>query len=55
MDEARLELVRISAFRYPGGSYGPMPSRQEFDEALEHAQNIYDFVLKTLPSEARPG
>lgn len=44
----------ISAFRYPGGSDEPMPSREEFDEALQHAQNIYDFVLSLLPDEARP-
>ena len=43
-----------SAFRYPGGSYEPMPTREEFDEALQHAQTIYDFVLTLLPTEARP-
>jgi hypothetical protein len=31
-----------------------MPEREEFDEALRHAQAIYDFVLKLLPAEARP-
>jgi len=44
----------VSAFRYPGGSYEPMPEREEFDEALQHAQDIYDFVLSLLPVEARP-
>ncbi len=44
----------VSAFRYPGGSYESMPSREEFDEALQHAQAIYDFVLNLLPAEARP-
>jgi HEPN domain-containing protein len=44
----------VSAFRYPGGSDDPMPSRQEFDQALQHAQTIYDFVLTLLPVEARP-
>jgi HEPN domain-containing protein len=44
----------VSAFRYPGGSYEPMPSREEFDEALQHAQSIYDFVLSLLPAKARP-
>ena len=43
-----------SAFRYPGLSDDPMPSREEFDEALRHAQVIYDFVLNLLPAEARP-
>ena len=45
----------VSAFRYPGGgSDEPMPSPEEFDEALQHAQTIYDFVLNLLPTEARP-
>jgi HEPN domain-containing protein len=43
-----------SAFRYPGGSDEPMPTREEFDEALQHAQVIHDFVLNLLPTEARP-
>jgi HEPN domain-containing protein len=44
----------VSAFRYPGGADEPMPSREEFDEALQHAQASYDFVLNLLPAEARP-
>ena len=44
----------VSAFRYPGGANEPMPTREEFDEALQHAQAIYDFVLHLLPAEARP-
>ena len=44
----------VSAFRYPGGADDPMPSREEFDEALKHASVIYDFVLNLLPAEARP-
>lgn len=31
-----------------------MPSREEFDVALQHAEAIYDFVLNQLPVEARP-
>jgi hypothetical protein len=30
------------------------PSREEFDEALQDAQAIYDFVLNLLPEEGRP-
>ena len=44
----------VSAFRYPGGLDEPMPSREEFDEALQHAQTIYDFVLGLVPPEAKP-
>ena len=43
-----------SAFRYPGLTDESMPTREEFDEALQHAQTIYDFVLNLLPPEARP-
>jgi HEPN domain-containing protein len=43
-----------TAFRYPGGSYEPLPTREEFDEALQYAQTIYDFVLNLLPAEAHP-
>ena len=43
-----------TSFRYPGGSYEAMPTREEFDEALTHAQTIYDFVLNLVPPEARP-
>jgi len=44
----------VSAFRYPGGYDDPMPTREEFDEALQYAQAIYDFVLSQLPPDARP-
>ena len=44
----------VSTFRYPGGAEEPMPTREEFDEALQHAQAIQDFVLSLLPPEARP-
>jgi HEPN domain-containing protein len=43
-----------SAFRYPGLTVDSMPSREELDEALQHAQSIYDFVLSKLPTEAHP-
>lgn len=44
----------VSAFRYPGGFDEPMPTQEEFDEALHHAQAIYDFVVSLLPADARP-
>jgi hypothetical protein len=53
MDEALAKLT-VSAFRYPGLTDDPMPSREEFDAALQHAQTIYDFVLNLLPAEAQP-
>ena len=41
-------------FRYPGDLVETYPTREEFDEALQHAQTIYDFVLNLLPAEAHP-
>ncbi len=41
-------------FRYPGDLAETYPTREEFDEALQHAQTIYDFVLNLLPAEAHP-
>ena len=43
-----------SAFRYPGGADEPMPGGEEFADALQQAQTIYDFVLKLLPADVRP-
>ena len=39
-------------FRYPDDLAETYPTREEFDEALEHAQRIYDLVLSLLPTEA---
>lgn len=44
----------VSAFRYPGLTEDPMPTREEFDAALRDAQALYDFVLNLLPPEAKP-
>ena len=41
-------------FRYPDDLVDTYPTREEFDNALQHAQAIYDFVLNLLPKEARP-
>jgi HEPN domain-containing protein len=41
---AALLTPYVSAFRYPGGSDEPMPSTEEFNEALQLAQSIYDFI-----------
>jgi HEPN domain-containing protein len=42
----------VSAFRCPGGFEEAMPTRAEFDEALQYAQAIYDFVLNLIPPNA---
>jgi HEPN domain-containing protein len=41
-------------FRYPDDLAETYPTREEFDEALQHAQAIYDFVMNLLPPGVRP-
>jgi HEPN domain-containing protein len=41
-------------FRYPDDLAETYPTREEFDEALQQAETVYDFVLNLLPKEARP-
>ena len=53
-DAAEILTPYVSAFRYPGLTDDPMPSREEFDVALQHAQALYDFVVNSLPAQARP-
>jgi HEPN domain-containing protein len=40
--------------RYPDDLAETYPTREEFDEALQHAQSIYNFVLNLLPADVRP-
>ena len=41
-------------FRYPNATFAVEPKPSEYNEAVQHAQAIYDFVLNLLPKEARP-
>lgn len=41
-------------FRYPGDFTETYPTRDEFDEAWQQAQAIYDFVLSLLPKQVQP-
>ena len=41
-------------FRYPDDLAETYPTREEFDEALQQAQTIHDFVVNLLPKEAKP-
>lgn len=43
-----------SAFRYPGVAGEPMPTREEFNGALGHAEEVFNFVVERLPAEAKP-
>lgn len=50
-EAARLLTPLAWQFRYPSDLTVEEPTRTQFDEALQHAQAIYDFVLTILPSE----
>lgn len=39
-------------FRYPGEVLEP--NRAEFDQALQEAEELYNFVLSSLPAEVHP-
>ena len=41
-------------FRYPNATFAVDPLPVEYDEALQQAQSIYDFVRDLLPQDARP-
>jgi HEPN domain-containing protein len=41
-------------FRYPDDLADTYPTLEEFEEAVQHAQVIHDFVLSLIPAEARP-
>ena len=52
--EAALLSPLAFTFRYPD-DFAPLnPTRAQFDEALDAAQRIYDFVLSLLPAETHP-
>ncbi len=54
-EEAAITLTPYAtAYRYPGASATLEPSRTEFDEALELATNLVNFVLSVLPKEVLP-
>lgn len=41
-------------FRYPNATFAVEPQPVEYEEALQHAKSIYEFVLNRLPAEAQP-
>ena len=41
-------------FRYPNATFAVEPQPVEFNEALQHAQSVYEFVLNRLPPAERP-
>jgi HEPN domain-containing protein len=53
-DAADVLTPYATRFRYPNATFAIEPQPFEFDEALQHAQAIYDFVLNLLPTDVRP-
>jgi len=41
-------------FRYPNATFASEPQPTEYEEALQHAQAIFDFVVNLIPAEVRP-
>lgn len=41
-------------FRYPNSTFAVEPQPVEYQEALQHAQTVYDFVMQRLPAAAQP-
>ena len=41
-------------FRYPNSTFAVEPQPAEYNEAMQHAGTIYNFVLNLLPPAARP-
>ncbi|MGA2544387.1 MAG: HEPN domain-containing protein [Verrucomicrobiota bacterium] len=41
-------------FRYPNATFAVEPRPVEYEEALQHAKTIYEFILDRLPKDARP-
>lgn len=41
-------------FRYPNATFAVEPLPVEYNEAMQHAKSVYDFVLNLLPAVERP-
>lgn len=54
VDAADALTPYATRFRYPNATFAVDPLPVEYDEALQQAQGIYDFVRDLLPQEARP-
>jgi HEPN domain-containing protein len=54
MDAATTLTPYATAYRYPGECATLEPSREEFDEALKLAGDLFTFACSLLPAEVRP-
>lgn len=53
-DAADVLTPYATRFRYPNSTFAVEPKPVEYQEALQHAQTVFDFVVNALPAEARP-
>ena len=53
-DAADVLTPYATRFRYPNSTFAVEPKPGEYQEALQHAQTIFDFVVNLLPKEVRP-
>jgi HEPN domain-containing protein len=53
-DAADVLTPYATRFRYPNSTFAVEPQPVECEEALKHAQSIYEFVLNRLPAPVRP-
>jgi HEPN domain-containing protein len=54
VDAADALTPYATRFRYPNSTFAVEPNAAEYQEALQHAQTIYEFVLHQLPEKAKP-
>ncbi len=54
MVEAAMLAPLAFMFRYPDDLNNLEPNQGEFDQALDAAQRLFDFVLSRLPPETHP-
>jgi hypothetical protein len=52
LDDGETLTPYVAAFRYPGEVLEP--SKEEFENAVKAANNIFNFVISILPSEVHP-
>lgn len=55
IESAQLLTPYASAFRYPGLADEPVPGREEFDEALRRANELYGFVCGLIKHRTELG
>ena len=53
-DAADVLTPYATRFRYPNATFAVEPEPTEYEEAVQYAQAVYDFVLNLLPENARP-